>query len=209
MLFARFDWFLNLGISSAIHLPAASGEHYGAWVCEESKKEDREGGEGWEEGGRVTWECLTNLVQQTAERPDVWIEVVAIFVNPLRRHVIRRPKWKCRLRMSIWATVTIWHPAPHLETNNNVVSWLILQRVEKVASTHYTRAARKLRTEPFHSKGWSTSNFPCSLTRNIRPHSMENLAGHSLLRWKMVILPILTGRTYILWISIVETLDRT
>ena len=38
MLFARFDWFLNLGISSAIHLPAASGEHYGAWVGEESKK---------------------------------------------------------------------------------------------------------------------------------------------------------------------------
>ena len=40
------------------------------WV-KSLKKEDREGGEGWEEGGRVTWECLTNLVQQTAERPDV------------------------------------------------------------------------------------------------------------------------------------------
>ena len=49
------------------------------WV-KSLKKEDREGGEGWEEGGRVTWKCLTNLVQQTA-----------IFVNPLRRHVIRPP----------------------------------------------------------------------------------------------------------------------
>ena len=30
MLFARFDWFLNLGISSAIHLLAASGGKNGA-----------------------------------------------------------------------------------------------------------------------------------------------------------------------------------
>ena len=36
------------------------------------------------------------------------------------------------------------------------------------------------------------SNFLCSLTRNITPHSMENLAVYSLLRWQMIILPILT-----------------
>ena len=36
------------------------------------------------------------------------------------------------------------------------------------------------------------SNFPCSLTRNITSHSMKNLAFHSLPRWKMIILPILT-----------------
>ena len=35
-------------------------------------------------------------------------------------------------------------------------------------------------------------NFPCSLTRNITSHSMKNLAFHSLLEWKMIILPILT-----------------
>ena len=34
--------------------------------------------------------------------------------------------------------------------------------------------------------------FPCSLTRNITSHSMENLGCHQLLRWKMIILPILT-----------------
>ena len=39
---------------------------------------------------------------------------------------------------------------------------------------------------------WSISNFPCSPTRNIPSCSMENLAFHSLLRWKMIILPILT-----------------
>ena len=39
---------------------------------------------------------------------------------------------------------------------------------------------------------WSISNFSCSLTRNITSHSMKNLAFHSLLRWKMIILPILT-----------------
>ena len=37
------------------------------------------------------------------------------------------------------------------------------------------------------------SIFPCSLTRNITTRSMENLAFHSLLRWKMVILPILAN----------------
>ena len=35
------------------------------------------------------------------------------------------------------------------------------------------------------------SNFPCSFSRNITPHSMENLAFHSLLKWKMIILQIL------------------
>ena len=45
--------------------------------------------------------------------------------------------------------------------------------------------------KPFHSQEWSISNFPCSLTRNIAPHSMENLAFHRLLEWKLIILPIL------------------
>ena len=36
------------------------------------------------------------------------------------------------------------------------------------------------------------SNFPCSLTRNITLHTMENLAFHSLLRWNIIVLPILT-----------------
>ena len=40
--------------------------------------------------------------------------------------------------------------------------------------------------------GVTNFNFPCSLTRNITSHSMENLAFHSLLRWKMIMLPILT-----------------
>ena len=44
-------------------------------------------------------------------------------------------------------------------------------------------------------------NFSCSLTRNITSHSMENLAFHSLLRWKMIILPILP-------ISLIHFLDK-
>ena len=35
-------------------------------------------------------------------------------------------------------------------------------------------------------------NLPNSLTRNITSHSMKNLALHSLLRWQVIILPILT-----------------
>ena len=45
---------------------------------------------------------------------------------------------------------------------------------------------------PFHSQEWSISDFPCCLTRNITWHSMKNLAFQSLLRWKMIILLILT-----------------
>ena len=44
----------------------------------------------------------------------------------------------------------------------------------------------------FHSHKWSISNFPCSLTRNITSHSIKNLAFHRLLRWKMIILLILS-----------------
>ena len=37
--------------------------------------------------------------------------------------------------------------------------------------------------------------FPCSLTRNITSHSVENinLVFHSSLRWKMIVVPILTA----------------
>ena len=42
------------------------------------------------------------------------------------------------------------------------------------------------------AKEWSMSNFFCSLTRGITPHSMANMVFHSLLGWKMIMLPILT-----------------
>ena len=47
-------------------------------------------------------------------------------------------------------------------------------------------------TQLFHFQESSNSHLPCSLTRNITSHSMKNLAFHSLLRWKIIILPILT-----------------
>ena len=43
-----------------------------------------------------------------------------------------------------------------------------------------------------HSQEWSMSNFPCSTTRNIPSHSMENLAFYSLFIWELIILMILT-----------------
>ena len=39
---------------------------------------------------------------------------------------------------------------------------------------------------------WSISNFSWSLSRNITSYRMKNLVFHSLLRWKMIVLPILT-----------------
>ena len=53
-----------------------------------------------------------------------------------------------------------------------------------IASEQSTQGWREL---------WSISNFSCSLTRKISPHSMEKLVFHSLLKWKMVITPILTA----------------
>ena len=53
-----------------------------------------------------------------------------------------------------------------------------------IASEQSTQGRREL---------WSISNFSCSLTRKISPHSMEKLVFHSLLKWKMVITPILTA----------------
>ena len=45
---------------------------------------------------------------------------------------------------------------------------------------------------------WSIINFPHSPTRNITSHSVKNLTFRSLLRWKIVILPILKKLMYIL-----------
>ena len=45
---------------------------------------------------------------------------------------------------------------------------------------------------PFTPKSGPMSNFHCSLTRNITSHIIKNLAFHSLLRWRMTILAILT-----------------
>ena len=45
------------------------------------------------------------------------------------------------------------------------------------------------------------STFSCSLTSNITSHSEKNLAFHSLLRWKMIVLPNSHYLTYtvLLW----------
>ena len=53
------------------------------------------------------------------------------------------------------------------------------------------------------------SNFPCSLTRNITSHSMKNLAFHSFLRWKIIILPILTASLINFWENVLFELLRS
>ena len=49
-----------------------------------------------------------------------------------------------------------------------------------------------IKTLTLHSWEWSMSKFLCILTRNMTSHSKENLAFHSLLRWKMILIQILT-----------------
>ena len=55
------------------------------------------------------------------------------------------------------------------------------------------------KTNPFHSWEWSILNFPSILTRNITSHSIMSLAFHSLLSWKLIILPILTTSLSQVW----------
>ena len=66
----------------------------------------------------------------------------------------------------------------------------------RALDTHPRAAGRGRRPpnlwKPVHSQEWSISNFPCSLAKNITSRDMKNLAFHSLLRWKMSRLPILT-----------------
>ena len=54
------------------------------------------------------------------------------------------------------------------------------------------------RVNPFTPKSVQFQISPCSLTSNITSHSMENLALHTLLRWKMIQLPNSHYLTYTL-----------
>ena len=58
--------------------------------------------------------------------------------------------------------------------------------------TFWLTGSERVEVRGIHSKEWSMSNFPCSLTRNITSHSMKNLAFHTLLRRRMITQTILT-----------------
>ena len=71
---------------------------------------------------------------------------------------------------------------------NQMFSHIIQGRLEQI-----TQDRKQIRPTINGSElQWSISRFSCNLTRNATSHSMENLAFHSLLGWKMLILPILT-----------------
>ena len=69
----------------------------------------------------------------------------------------------------------------------------VLHSAQKTLLTSYQSLQSLYTKLPLHSQEWSISNFLCSLTRNFTSHSMENLAFHSLLRWKMITLPVLAS----------------
>ena len=65
------------------------------------------------------------------------------------------------------------------------IYWITVSDIKNKTLILYVRPAHPV----VHSQEWLISNLPCRLTRNITSHSMKNLAFHSLLRWKMIILP--------------------
>ena len=83
-----------------------------------------------------------------------------------------------------------FQPAGHYQDLHTSAN--ILFSACRIFSSPFVRCIFFSSMLPFHSQERSISDFLCSLTRNITSHSMKNLAFHSLLRWKMIILPILT-----------------
>ena len=63
-------------------------------------------------------------------------------------------------------------------TNEIVVPKIYSTRVyfQILVSTFHNQSSHF----PLNSQEWSISNFPCSLTRNITPHTVKNMAFHSL-----------------------------
>ena len=89
-----------------------------------------------------------------------------------------------------------WMPQDHVQYRSDLLKISSLQFVSSIRScTLFLVSLFALLWHwcdyPFHSWEWSMPNFSCSLTRNITSHSKENLAFHSLLRWKMIIIQIL------------------
>ena len=123
--------------------------------------------------------------------PTVSIEVSAkvgeLILEERHDRKMRRLAWKCETR-NVDLSENV--PDAHLELSENKVqvSWPQFVQDAFHFDVHYNRVHLILTL----SLPRSISNFSCSLTRNITSDSMENLAFQSLLRWKMIILPILT-----------------
>ena len=93
--------------------------------------------------------------------------------------------WSCDWRVALWSQ--------HGVTVRRAISAIfVCGRNFYLMLPPRAKLVGRLQLWPFHSQEWSISNFLCSLARNITLHSKENLAFHSLLRRKMMLLPILT-----------------
>ena len=117
------------------------------------------------------------------------------FIRTMTCSRIHYHAWQHDLTLSLLRVINVNFPLqPHhkyyiTQYGELGFSWLSQMTDDYTTNSHSLTYTFSL---PFHSQEWSISNFSCSLTRNITSHSMENLAFHSLLRWKMIILPILT-----------------
>ena len=129
------------------------------------------------------------------------------------------PARRLRLDAVQFSSLSIAPPSLHAFCNGVLDDWLVHLRVELDQSAqiveHAVRIVQVERAVAFGGviehfersfchfgqrgagNAWKERtaliNFPCSLTRNITPHSMKNLlAFESLLRRQMIVLPILT-----------------
>ena len=83
----------------------------------------------------------------------------------------------------------------------SIVWWVHhqLTAMEEHQSSYWEPRVQNTGWANIQDEEWSMSNFPCSLTRNITSHSMENLAFHHLLRLKMIKVQMLNLTTSWYW----------
>ena len=164
---------------------ACTGDSGGPLVCEYNGQWHLEGltshGDGWAQcGAKGTYGFYANI-----RHFHSWIEEIL------------RTEWSQDAERGHSLTSM----TPHLlkQKRNELIKLKeIHQNLPKMLSLKFFRHAlypsgnSVIHNEFFHSQEQSISSFACGLTRNITSHSMKNLASHSILRWEMIILPILT-----------------
>ena len=139
---------------------------------------------GWVSGLGKGWGRVREGVGRNVAHNQAWSEELAHREIENTKQVFFYHKHTCgQILFTMFLTIDVGNQNSHRQVIKGMHDWKtkIRRQSEVVAGVEY----------PFHSWEWSMSKFPCSLTRNMTSHSMENLAFHSLLRLKVIVLQIL------------------
>ena len=141
--------------------------------------------------------CDKNELYQQVSRLSIDVKWTCkpVMKNCLDFVILCINRWLPKIELTAWHKIALF-PRCHIRSfpPNFCVSCRNACRDYSDADAMNTNRIERSSSDslPLYSQKWSISHFPCSLTRIITSQSMKSLAFHSLLRWKMIILPILT-----------------